>query len=77
MHGKGKFIFTEEGMQYEGDYVEDMKEGEGVLRFADGRVYNGSWKRGKMHGLARFKFSEEEEFKKGEWVDGKRIRWIK
>ena len=46
MHGKGIFTW-DNGKKYEGDYVDDKKEGHGVMIFPDGRIYDGHWKDGK------------------------------
>lgn len=77
LHGKGKFFFAAEGHCYEGEYVEDTKEGQGIFKWADGREYRGGWRKGKMHGEALFKSSAEAEYRKGIWEDGRRIKWIK
>lgn len=35
--------------------VLDKKHGQGVLKWADGRVYAGEWKEGKQHGIGLYK----------------------
>jgi hypothetical protein len=40
MHGKGKYTWPD-GRIYDGDYVNDKKEGEGVYSWSDGRQYSG------------------------------------
>ena len=42
MHGYGVYTWAD-GRQYEGNFVNDLKEGEGTLVWADGRKYIGSW----------------------------------
>ena len=69
-------VFTwPDGKRYEGDYVEDNKEGEGTFKWPDGRVYEGEWKNGKQHGYGRYTTSEDET-KFGLWKEGKRARWV-
>ena len=46
MHGKGILKFPD-GRQYNGDYVNDKKEGIGIFIWSDGRKYAGNWKDGK------------------------------
>jgi len=36
MHGRGVFTWPD-GRKYEGEYVEDKKEGQGVFYWPDGR----------------------------------------
>ena len=40
-------------------------------------MYRGEWKDGKQQGVGYFLNVGEKREKKGEWVDGKRIKWIK
>lgn len=47
----------------------------GKFKWSDGRVYDGGWKAGKQHGEGTF-ISQDGETKRGEWKDGKRIKWI-
>lgn len=35
---------------YEGSFADDVPEGSGTLRFADGAMYTGQWHNGKRHG---------------------------
>ena len=75
MHGKGILKWPNSGKQYEGDFKDDKRHGQGVFRWRDGRVYDGQWKSGKQHGRGVFKNVDSSELV-GEWVDGNRIRWI-
>ena len=47
----------------------------GEFEWPDGRKYRGGWKDGKQHGKGFYSNNNGKE-KEGEWVDGKRIRWI-
>ena len=42
MHGIGKYIWND-GRSYEGDYVQDKKEGYGLYKWPDGSTYEGCW----------------------------------
>jgi len=46
--------------EYEGDEGADGPEGYGVLNRADGAVYTGLWKTGKMHGEGHLKYGETD-----------------
>jgi hypothetical protein len=46
MHGKGVFKWPD-GKNYDGEYVDDKKEGYGEFTWSDGRKYRGQWKNGK------------------------------
>ena len=49
MNGKGVFTWTD-GRKYEGDYLNDNKEGFGTFWWPDGKIYKGNWKGGKQDG---------------------------
>ena len=40
MHGKG-IIKWNDGKSYEGEFVNDKREGNGVFKWKDGRTYDG------------------------------------
>ena len=40
------------------------------------RKYKGFWKNGKQHGEGEFFNINTNSWRKGEWEEGKRIRWI-
>ena len=40
-----------DGRKYEGNYVDDKKEGQGTFYWPDGRKYEGAWENGKQHGV--------------------------
>ena len=65
MDGTGVFTWSD-GRKYEGEYVDDKKEGHGVFTWPDGRQYDGSWKNGKQHGFGIY-HSSRGEIKRGEW----------
>ena len=46
MNGTGIFLWPD-GKRYEGQYVNDKKEGLGIFSWPDGRKYDGGWKNGK------------------------------
>ena len=46
MHGYGILIWKD-GKKYEGEFVNDKREGKGTFTWSDGRQYIGEWKAGK------------------------------
>lgn len=46
MHGYGVLIWRD-GKKYEGQFVNDKREGKGTFSWSDGRQYIGEWKGGK------------------------------
>jgi hypothetical protein len=42
MEGAGK-LFWPDGVEYVGQFEKDRFHGHGIYRWADGKVYNGSW----------------------------------
>ena len=50
MHGKGIYKWPD-GNEYEGDYINNIKEGFGEFRWENGKKYKGPYKNGKPHGI--------------------------
>ena len=46
MHGYGFYIYDDKVI-YDGQFVNDKKEGYGIYKWTDGRAYHGWWKSGK------------------------------
>lgn len=46
MNGQGKVIWKN-GKSYEGNFVDDIREGYGVYKYDDVKKYEGMWKNGK------------------------------
>lgn len=75
MHGEG-ILKLPNGEIYRGDYFQDKKHGNGVFMWPNGKSYDGSWKNGKQHGIGFYIDSRKGFKKKGEWEEGKRIKWL-
>jgi hypothetical protein len=76
MHGTGVFTWPD-GRSYTGEYASDKKHGEGTFVWPDGKIYEGEWKHGKQDGIGYFTPAQSKVGpRKGEWVEGRRIRWI-
>ena len=45
MQGKGVWSYL--GSFYEGDFLLNLKDGQGIMEYADGQVYSGQFSSGK------------------------------
>jgi hypothetical protein len=64
------------GMQYEGEWKDGKKDGEGILTYPDGTKYVGEWKNDRMHGhgVKTYKDLNISRYS-GEWKNGKKDGW--
>ena len=75
MEGRGVETWPD-GRRYEGDFKNGRKDGEGTFEWTNGIKYIGSWKSGKQHGLGIIYNTIDGSKKQGEWVQGKRLKWV-
>mgnify|MGYP002352924332 CR=1 FL=1 len=76
MEGRGVEMWND-GRKYDGEFKNGKKDGEGTFEWPNGNKYIGSWRNGKQHGMGVWLDAAEGGVKKqGEWVNGKRARWI-
>lgn len=75
MHGYGHLQWPD-GRQYEGDFVNDVREGHGTFQWNDGRIYTGSWLNGKQHGTGVQTNPSDGIPRMGIWEKGRRLRWL-
>ena len=76
MNGTGKFK-TKLKSVYNGNFVNDSKEGFGQYTWPDGRRYVGQWKKGVQHGEGKYLAIQENTFYqmvRAEKVPGKEER---
>ena len=71
MNGKGVFEWPD-GRKYEGEFVDDHREGQGIHVWPDGSKYEGGWLKGKYHGFGIFTKANgkqtEADFDKGKKI---------
>lgn len=65
-----EFHFFKKAM-YRGEWLNDKREGNGIMEFDDGSRYEGEWKNDRREGQGT-KFYITGAIYKGEWKDGKR-----
>eukprot|EP00195_Chlamydomonas_chlamydogama_P011884 CAMPEP_0202890548 /NCGR_PEP_ID=MMETSP1392-20130828/910_1 /ASSEMBLY_ACC=CAM_ASM_000868 /TAXON_ID=225041 /ORGANISM="Chlamydomonas chlamydogama, Strain SAG 11-48b" /LENGTH=466 /DNA_ID=CAMNT_0049574137 /DNA_START=156 /DNA_END=1559 /DNA_ORIENTATION=+ len=73
-HGTGKFFTTKDGrseLQYEGDWVQGIREGKGVRYYPNGETYTGDFVANVRHGYGRYVFENGDVYA-GEWTDDRR-----
>ena len=75
MHGHGIYIYADD-VRYDGQFVNDKKQGFGIYLWTDGRKYEGWWYRGKQHGIGTYFDSKKGTIKYGIWENGKRNKWF-
>eukprot|EP01006_Ploeotia_vitrea_P012328 TRINITY_DN3270_c0_g1_i1.p2 TRINITY_DN3270_c0_g1~~TRINITY_DN3270_c0_g1_i1.p2 ORF type:complete len:285 (-),score=64.29 TRINITY_DN3270_c0_g1_i1:2517-3371(-) len=54
---------------YNGEYVNNMRHGRGIMKNKDGSVYSGSWKHNKRQGEGIYYYVNGDIYS-GQWVDG-------
>eukprot|EP01050_Picozoa_sp_SAG11_P001882 SAG11_NODE_88_length_17244_cov_17.187460_6_plen_117_part_00 len=70
MHGRGSLAMLN-GDRYEGEWMNDSKEGYGVHGYSDNSKYEGNWKDDKQHGKGTLVTSDGSTYQ-GMWKDGKK-----
>jgi len=89
--GKGSIIHgnttanTHGNETYEGDWDQDLMQGDGVYHFTSGAVYNGQWISGRRHGHGLMQYpdgsSYDGQWEKdemhgiGKYIDSKELIW--
>ena len=71
MHGKGKIYYKDGNVQYEGDFINDKFDGNGIYFDKDGNYYDGKWKKGLRHGKGITYFKDGRKQYDGDFVNGK------
>ncbi|XP_048408576.1 radial spoke head 10 homolog B isoform X2 [Stegostoma tigrinum] len=70
-HGKGTVYFNQEGSSwYQGDWVNNVREGWGTRRYKSGNVYEGEWKGFQRHGEGTMSWISTNEEYTGQWQNG-------
>ena len=73
MNGHGIFSWVD-GKKFDGQYRADSKHGKGTLILKDGHKLKGYWRFGRLEGRGILEI--EGKNYEGEWVHGKRVKWI-
>jgi len=71
-NGQGVYVYINTGQRYEGNFVDFMRDGEGVLYAENGdKIYDGEWKSNKYHGYGQYFLRGKCRYE-GNWENGKR-----
>lgn len=65
-------MFYEDGSKYEGKFLEDKREGRGLMLFNNGDYYYGEWEYDYMEGVGRMNYKLEEKTYEGNWMHGQK-----
>ena len=44
---------NQEGDEYQGEFKDDLRDGKGIHKWSDGKIYNGEWNNGLKHGQGK------------------------
>lgn len=53
-----------------GQFVNGVRQGDGLFRYPNGDIYSGKWKYGKKHGPGTYIFQKTKMKMKGDWDEG-------
>mmetsp|Transcript_71714 Transcript_71714/g.226586 ORF Transcript_71714/g.226586 Transcript_71714/m.226586 type:complete len:678 (-) Transcript_71714:106-2139(-) len=70
-HGHGKLSFADSGAFYEGEWVNGVRQGKGILEYSPGVFYDGEWQDDMMQGHGTFTYANGNTYK-GEWKGDKK-----
>lgn len=73
--GKGKLTFNDNRV-YTGDFALGKRHGQGTMVFGNGSKYIGAWREDAQHGVGIYVNHADGSKRQGEWVNGKRSKWI-
>mmetsp|Transcript_104606 Transcript_104606/g.300724 ORF Transcript_104606/g.300724 Transcript_104606/m.300724 type:complete len:295 (-) Transcript_104606:76-960(-) len=77
LHGDGRMEWRsrEGSSSYEGQYLDDLKEGRGMYCSPAGQIYHGEWKQGMRHGRGAHTEADGKS-RRGIWSQDKLARWV-
>merc|ERR1711974_543007 len=71
----GLYLFHQSGNRYKGDYVDGIKEGQGIFWWTSGphagERYEGEFRHDRRNGVGVYWFANGDVFE-GHWINGKR-----
>mmetsp|Transcript_95748 Transcript_95748/g.310257 ORF Transcript_95748/g.310257 Transcript_95748/m.310257 type:complete len:285 (+) Transcript_95748:120-974(+) len=77
LHGDGRMEWRsrEGSASYEGQYLDDSKEGRGMYCSSAGQIYHGEWTQGMRHGRGAHTEADGKS-RRGIWSQDKLARWV-
>jgi hypothetical protein len=67
-NGSGTYVYSN-GFRFEGDFVNGMRDGRGLLTEPNGNSYDGMWSNDEFNGQGTYKWSDGAKYV-GEWKNG-------
>ena len=62
-NGKGTWYYDDGKIRYEGNWVNDMRDGNGKYYYEDGSHYDGDWQESRKHGQGVMTWRNGNTFK--------------
>eukprot|EP00920_Eleutheroschizon_duboscqi_P022717 GHVT01055325.1.p2 GENE.GHVT01055325.1~~GHVT01055325.1.p2 ORF type:complete len:111 (+),score=1.63 GHVT01055325.1:401-733(+) len=62
-------MYYKDGSIYEGEWYDDERSGQGMLKLTTENRYEGSWRNGKKNGPGKFYYLDKGQLFEGTWVD--------
>lgn len=69
--GEGKYVNKAEGVEYNGEWQNGLRHGEGILKYKNGSIYEGQWAYGQKSGKGKMTYASGNYYD-GEWKNNKR-----
>ncbi|MCB0626222.1 MAG: caspase family protein [Saprospiraceae bacterium] len=69
IHGRGTYIFREDGAKYVGSFRDQVPHGQGVIQYTNGERYSGEWAKGKFNGQGTLTLLDGTDVS-GYWENG-------
>lgn len=79
MHGRGIYKWPD-GSEYEGDYVDNIKEGYGFFKWSNGKTFKGGFKKNTPHGTGIMTLGNEifeVVFEVGKMIRSNKVELLK
>ena len=59
---------------YDGNWVDNIRQGFGTQRYPSGNIYEGMWYKNRRHGLGTMHWFDRNQSYTGNWEDGVQVR---
>ena len=59
---------------YDGDWVDNVRQGFGTRRYPSGNIYEGMWYKNQRHGVGTMHWFDRNQSYTGNWEDGVQVR---
>ena len=71
---QGRMNYDPEGVSfYDGDLVNNVRQGWGMRQYPSGNVYQGAWYQNVRHGEGTMRWLDREQMYNGQWEKGVQV----